>query len=148
MGRSLKILTILLALTTVACTERSAVQEDTANIKRIGQYEDFQKSRVVAFEFMTDTPAEEIREHAENLSYTSERLLAAYYYGEGSRAIPANDLRWVQSVMQAMDLLYDTPDLDKWHYAFMRNFVGETRFADCNQDPDNALCRKRNGGDE
>jgi hypothetical protein len=151
MRRFFMLLTILLTLTNVACTERSVVQEDTASIKRVGYYEDFQNSRVLAFEFAPGTPAEEIREHAESLSYTSERLLAAYYYEEGSNTIPANSLRWARSIMHANDLLYDTPDLDQWHYAFMRTFIGESRFTDCTHSPGDALCRKEvrsEGGSE
>jgi hypothetical protein len=133
---------ILLAFATVACTERPTVQEGTVNINRVGDYEDFQNNRVMAFTFTAGTSAEAIREHARNLPYSSERLLAAYYYEEGSRTIAAKDLRWARSIMQANDLLYDTPDLDPWHYAFMRNFINEARFTDCTQTPDDALCRQ------
>jgi hypothetical protein len=143
MRRCFRVFMVLMAFAAGACTDRSTVQEDGADIKKVGVYEDFQNNRVVAFVFTKGTSAETIRDHAEKLAYTSERLLAVYYYQEGSRTIPANDLRWARSIMQANDLLYDTPDLDKWHYAFMRNFVGESRFTDCNQSPDDALCRQR-----
>ncbi len=142
MKNGIAILMMAAALTVIGCTQRSSLVEDTETIRRVGYYEDFQNSRVVAFEFDPGTSAEQIRAHAEGLSYASERLLAAYYFEEGSRAIDAKTLRWSRTILMANDLFFDTPDLDPWHYAFMRNFLGETLFADCTESVDDPLCRK------
>ncbi len=142
MKRRTVLCAILLGLATVACTQPSTVQEDTATIKRIGYYEDFQNSRVVAFTVAEGATPEEIRAHAESLTFTPDRLLAAYYFAQGSRKVDPNALRWSRTIMQAVDLLHDDPEIDPWHYAYMRTFLGEIRFADCTQSPDDALCRK------
>lgn len=138
----------LLFLTVLAgCTERGAsspeMSEEAGSIRRIAFYEDFQNNRVMTFEFVAGTSTEEIREHAEALPRTDGRLLAGYYYPEGSRSLSSEELKRSRGALHANDILYDTPGLDRWHYAFMRPFVGEARFTDCTESPDDVLCRKR-----
>lgn len=138
----------VLFLTVLAgCTERGASSperpEEAGNIRRIAFYEDFQQNRVMTFEFDAGTPTEEVREHAEALPRADDRLLAAYYYPQGSRSLSADDLKRSRGALHANDILYDTPGLDRWHYAFMRPFVGEAKFIDCTETPDDVLCRKR-----
>jgi hypothetical protein len=144
MKRLLLSFAFLLAIASFACTERSTTQTslEPGNIRQTGVYEDFQENRVHTYVFTAGTSSAEIREHAEQLPHRSDRLLAAYYFADGSRTIAANDLRWARSILHANDMLYDQPDLDPWHYAFMRTFVGETRFSDCAKSPDDALCRE------
>jgi hypothetical protein len=116
--------------------------EDTENIKQTASFQDHQENRIVVFVFVADTPAPDIRDHAEGLSYTQDRLLAVYYFVEGSRSIDPIALRRSHTIMNANELFFTTPELAPWHFVFMRPFVGEARFSDCRETPDDILCRK------
>ncbi|KIH78069.1 hypothetical protein SAMN05660860_02246 [Geoalkalibacter ferrihydriticus] len=147
MKKSCLLLVLAFFTLSLACTERQDVApeqvlEETENIRQVAMFEDQQGSRIVAFEFAPGVSAEKIRDHAESLRHVEGRLLGAYFFEEGSRSIPPNILRRSLAIMNAVDLLYDTPEVDKWHFAFMRPFAGESRFVDCVENPQDALCRK------
>ena len=70
--------------------------------------------------------------------------MAAYFYPEGS-TIPEDGVTLANSMLKANDVLYETPGLSKWGYAYMRNFKGSSEFVDCKQQQTNDLCRKKQG---
>lgn len=128
-----------------ACSERqldTATTEDTETIRLTAEFSDYQQNRVVVFLFNENTPAQEIKEHALTLRYTQDRLLAAYYFIADSRGIAPGKLSGAGNIMRANDMMFDDPDMDAWHYAYMRPFVGEPLFHDCVQSPEGILCRK------
>jgi hypothetical protein len=71
---------------------------------------------------------------------TSGRMTAAYYYKKGS-VIPADGVTLAGNVLRANTILYDTPGLSKWDYAYMLGFKGTYRFVNCKNNPDDDLCR-------
>ncbi|MDO3377333.1 hypothetical protein M3027_04280 [Geoalkalibacter halelectricus] len=138
-------LMVILAGLVLGCTgrqESAPEPEETENIKQVALFEDHQRNRLVAFEFAPQTSVEEIRAHAESLRHTEDRLMGAYFFEQGARSISHEVLRRGFTIMRALDLLYDNPDIDPWRYAFMRPFVGEVKFVDCLETPQDALCRR------
>ena len=131
-------------LVLAACSKEPATQaasEDTDSIRRLAQFADPQQNRVLVFAFTQGTSVDAVREHAEGLSFMPERLLAVYYIVEGSTTVGSFQLAQSISIMRAMDLMFEESDIDPWHYAFMRPFVGEPAFYDCIETPDAILCR-------
>ncbi len=114
----------------------------SGSIERIGYLKDNGKNRIFTLSFNNAVTESEIRKHAENLPNTSGRITAAYFYLEGSQ-IPADGLTLAGTVFKANNMLYETPGLSKWHYAFMLGFKGVPQFVNCIKDPKNDLCRQK-----
>jgi hypothetical protein len=113
-----------------------------ADFREVGYFKDNAKNRVFTIAYKPDTTEHEIRAYAEGLMYTSGQMTAAYFYPEGG-LIPADGITLAGSVFEANDVLYESPGLSKWRYAYMKGFRGTSEFVDCERDPDNDLCRKK-----
>ena len=112
------------------------------SIERVGYLKDKGKNRIFTLSFKSGVTEQEIRKHAQNLPNTSHRMTAAYYYIKGS-AIPADGVTLAGTVLKANNMLYETPGLSKWQYAFMLGFKGIPQFVNCIKDPKNDLCRQK-----
>jgi hypothetical protein len=112
------------------------------SIEQVGYLKDKGKNRIFTLSFKSGVTEQEIRKHAENLPNTSRRMTAAYYYIEGS-AIPADGVTLAGTVFKANNMVYETPGLSKWQYAFMLGFKGVPQFVNCIKDPKNDLCRQK-----
>lgn len=112
------------------------------SISRVGYLKDKSNNRIFTYSFKKGVTEQEIREHAKNLPNTNGRMTAAYYYIEGS-LIPADGVTLAGSVFKANDVLFETPGLSKWQYAYMLGFKGEPQFVNCVTNPDNDLCRQK-----
>lgn len=112
------------------------------SIERVGYLKDKNKNRIFTLSFKKGVTEQEIRKHAENLPNTSNRMTVAYYYIEGS-TIPADGVTLAGTVFKANRVLYETPGLSKWQYAFMLGFKGVPQFVNCIKDPKNDLCRQK-----
>lgn len=136
---------IALTLVLAACSDAGApdiAAENTETITHYAQFRDPQQNRVVIFVFRDGTGTQEIKYHSESLAHTEERLLAVYYFPEGSISLPQTRLSRSGSIIRANDLMYDDAEIGSWHYAFLRPFAGEPRFTDCLHDPEDVLCRQ------
>ena len=140
MKKGFYFLVLLLSVTVAACSDGSS--SDQENFTEVGYLKDNAKNRILTISYKLGTSEDEIRAHAEGLMYTSGQMMAAYFYPEES-IIPADGVTLAGSVSEANDVLYETPGLSKWRYAYMRYFDGTSEFVDCEQDPDNDLCRKK-----
>ena len=110
--------------------------------RRVGYFKDSKRNRIYTIAFKPGTTEKEVLSYAEQMTYTQGRMMAAYFYPEGS-AIPADGVTLARSIFQANNILYDLPGLSCWRYAFMRYFKGTTEFIDCQQTPNSDLCRKK-----
>jgi hypothetical protein len=112
------------------------------SIEQVGYLKDKGQNRIFTFLFKKGVTEQEIKKHSKNLPNTSHRMTAAYYYMEGS-AIPADGVTLAGTVFKANNVLYETPGLSKWQYAFMLGFKGIPQFVNCIKDPRNDLCRQK-----
>lgn len=112
------------------------------SINMVGYLKDKKSNRIFTYSFQKDVTEQEIRDHAKNLPNTGGRMTAAYYYIEGS-LIPADGVTLAGGIFKANDILYETPSLSKWQYAYMFGFKGEVQFVNCVKNPDNDLCRQK-----
>lgn len=138
------IVSLTLTLWLVACSgdgHLDIAAENTDTITHYAQFRDPQHSRVVIFVFEDGTDITEIKNHAQGLAHQEDRLMAAYYFPEGGIDVPSTRLSRSGNIVRANELMYDDPDIDPWHYAFLRPFVGEPRFTDCLDTPEDVLCR-------
>jgi hypothetical protein len=133
----MKIPSIILAslvMTAIGCGGDTGIQ-------RVGYFKDDSRNRIYTFSYTPVATSDAIGEHAATLPYTPGQMLAAYFYPEGS-TIPADGVTLAKTLLQANDVLYETPGLSRWRYAFMRSFSGEAKFVDCQDTPKDDLCRK------
>ena len=114
---------------------------ERSSFERIG-YLKHNDNRIFTIAYKAGTPESEIRAHAEGLPYTDRRVMAVYYYPEGSK-IPADGITLAAGIFEANEVLYETPGLSPWRYAYMRSFSGKTEFVDCQRNPDHSLSRKK-----
>ncbi len=126
----------LFAIFTITCAYAGE------SIQRVGYLKDKGKNRIFTLSFNKGVTEQEIRKNAENLPNTTGRITAAYYYIEGS-LIPADGVTLAGTVFKANDILYETPGLSKWQYAYMLGFKGEPQFVNCIKNPNNELCRQK-----
>jgi len=137
---------IALTMLMVACSGDGHLDiavEDTETITHYAQFSDPQHNRVVIFVFKENISTGEVKAHSESLAHKEERLLAAYYFPEGSISLPPTRLSRSGSIIRANDLMYDDGEISPWHYAFLRPFAGEPRFTDCLEAPADVLCRQK-----
>lgn len=138
------IVSLVLTLGLVACSGDGYLDiaaENTDTITHYAQFRDPQQSRVVIFVFEDAADVSEIRIHAQSLEYKEDRLLAAYYFPKGGIDVPSTRLSRSGNIIRANELMYDDPDIGSWHYTFLRPFVGEPRFTNCLDTPEDVLCR-------
>lgn len=109
--------------------------------RQAGYLKDAKKNRIYTVSYSPGTPESEIRAYAAKLMHSQGQLTAAYFYPEGSQ-IPADGITLAGSILKANEVLYETPGLSNWHFAYMRYFTGNTEFVDCRDTPDHDLCRK------
>jgi len=142
MNRIFYLLIILLCLLLGSVFDGLAADTDKQdNFRRVGYFKDSNKNRIYTISFKPGTPKREVLSYAEQLTYTQRRMMAAYFYPEGS-AIPADGVTLAKSIFQANSVLYELPGLSCWRYAYMRYFKGTAEFIDCQQMPNSDLCRK------
>ena len=115
---------------------------DDSNFRQVGYLKDNGKNRIFTIAYKPGTTEQEVRSHAERLMYTQGQVMAAYFYPEGS-LIPADGVTLAGSMFKANDVLFETPGLSKWRYAYMRYLKGTSEFVDCEKTADNDLCRKK-----
>lgn len=138
-------LALLLVATLTACSDGPSKDQSSSNrenFREVGYLKDNTKNRIFTIAYKPDTSEQEIRAHAESLMYTQGQMTAAYFYPEES-LIPADGVTLAGSVFEANDVLYETPGLSKWRYAYMRGINGTSEFVDCEQDSGNDLCKKK-----
>ena len=117
--------------------------ETNLNFDKVGYFKDDLRNRIVTVTYKPGTSANEIRTYAESLMYTEGQMMAAYFYSEGG-LVPADGVTLASTMTEVNDLLYETPGLSNWRYAYMRYFkIGATEFVNCEHDLDNDLCRKK-----
>ncbi len=113
-----------------------------SSFRQVGYFKDRARNRIFTIAYKTDTPRSEIRAHAEKLMYTHGQLMASYFYPEGS-LIPADGVTLARTIHKANEVLYETPGLSTWRYAFMRYLNGTAEFVDCQENPGHDLCSKK-----
>ncbi len=139
------IIGLALTLALAACSGDGHVDiaaENTETITHYAQFRDPQQNRVVIFVFAEEASSTEIIHHAQSLEHKEDRLMAVYYFPQGGVDMPPTRLSRSGSIIRANDLMYDDPDIGIWHYAYLRPFVGEPRFTDCIDAPEDVLCRQ------
>lgn len=114
--------------------------DNAARIEGVGYYKDSAMNRVQTFSFDSTVTEAEIRTHAERQTSAPGQLTAAYYYPSGS-VIPADGITRATRLDQVNEVLYETPGLSRWRYAFMRPIIGDVQFVDCEATPKDGLCR-------
>ena len=84
---------------------------------------------------------DDILKHAQKLPNTDRRMTAAYYFVNKSAPYIDNDTSNGQ-IYYINEILYESPQVNRWDYAYMRNLNGSEVFVNCNKEPSNDLCRK------
>lgn len=130
----------LLSVILAGCSDGASNSQSA--FRQVGYLKDSAKNRIFTIAYKAGTTEQEVRNHAERLMHTQGQMMSAYYYPEGS-VIPADGVTLAGSVFKANDVLFETPGLSKWRYAYMRHFIGTSEFVDCEKSPDNDLCRKK-----
>lgn len=110
------------------------------NINQEGYFKK-NKNRITTHSFKKGTSKQEIIEYASKLMNTPNRLTVAYFYTEGSQ-IPRDGITLAKSEFEANYVLYDMEGLSKWRYSYMRFINGSIKFIDCQEIPNNELCRQ------
>jgi len=118
------------------------VSADGNIFKHVGYYKDKAKHRIFAISYKKGVTEDQIKAYALKLMNTKGRFTAGYFYPEGSK-IPAGGLTQAGSLANANYILYDTPGLSKWHYAYMHTMDGKTIFVDCVKHPKHDLSRQK-----
>jgi hypothetical protein len=106
-----------------------------------GTFKDEAGNRIYTFEFTNGTSIQMVRAFAEGLEFTAGFLTAAYFYAEGA-VIPLHSISLAKGVESANGAIYKARGFSPWQYAFTRTPDGALRFVDCQQAPDDVLCRK------
>ena len=105
-----------------------------------GYFKDGYRNRIRSYMIKSDARTDEIRSHAEQLTYSNGELMAAYYYTPDS-SIPDGALTMSNSVQAANSLIYDSPSFSGWKYAYIRFINGSSKFVDCATSPGDDLCK-------
>lgn len=143
-SRIITALAVVFALAGCAGDDRVEVTvENTETITHYAQFRDPEQNRVAIFVFEEGISSVDIKHHAQSLAHKEERLLAAYYFPEQGIDLPPARLSRSGHIVRANDLMYEDDDVSSWHYAFLRPFAGEPRFADCLEAPMDVLCRQK-----
>ena len=106
-----------------------------------GTFEDEEGNRIYTFELNAGASAQIVRDFANGLEFTAGFLTAAYFYAEDA-VIPLHSVSLASGLDQAHGAIYEARGFSPWQFAFMRTPEGEVRFVDCQQTPDDELCRK------
>lgn len=116
--------------------------------RMLGYFKSEVKDRIRTYKCPIGTEETEVRNYAVQLVHTPGQFTAAYFYSEGAR-VPADGVTFGRSVFRVNRLLYDTPGLSNWRFAFMRDRLGNITFVDCRIPPsreygeDRSLCRNK-----
>ena len=131
---------LLFSVVMVGCSDGTSSSQSA--FRQVGYLKDNAKNRIFTIAYKPGTTEQEVRSHAERSMHTQGQMMAAYFYPEGS-VIPADGVTLAGSVFKANDVLFETPGLSKWRYAYMRHFRGTSEFVDCEKTPNSDLCRKK-----
>lgn len=112
---------------------------DAPKFRQVGYLKDGVNNRIFTFRIPVSASTNAVRGHAAQLPNTAGQMTAAYYYPEGS-VIPADGVTLAGDILEANRVLYETPGLSPWRYAYMRSYNGKVGFYDCEATPKGDLC--------
>ena len=114
-----------------------------SEIRQVGYFKSDTQVRIFTFAYLPGLGKTEIRAFAEKLMHTSGRPTFAYFYQDVEDAvIPADGVTLAGSLDAANNILYETPGLSKWRYAYLKAPRGNVSFVDCEETPEDGLCRQ------
>jgi hypothetical protein len=115
-------------------TPSSAFSEQSA-------FTDEDRNRIFTIVFDPGVSAQTVREHAEGLPFAEGRVTAVYFYPDHS-GVPRDGVTFANSIDQADRVIYESRGFGPWRFAFVRDPEVGVRFVDCEQIPEDSLCRK------
>jgi hypothetical protein len=98
--------------------------------------------RIYTIAIASGVTEQNVRRFARELEFSKGRSTEAYFYPEDA-VIPLHGVSLASSVERAKAAIHETRGFSAWTYAFLRDPEGEIRFVDCQQTPEDAMCRKR-----
>ena len=82
-----------------------------------------------------------MRSYAVSRPNTPGQMTAVFFYPEGS-LIPADGVTRARSIWEVNRVLYETPGLSPWRYAWMKGHAGHVVFGNCQKQQKHSLCRQ------
>lgn len=105
-----------------------------------GYYRDASMERIFTIGFLPSATQADVQRYAKQLMHTPGHTTTAYFYPEGSR-IPTGGITNATSMADARQALRMATGASPWRYAAVKDEQGQLRLVDCEERPDDPLCR-------
>lgn len=105
-----------------------------------GYYRDASMERIFTIGFLPSATPADVKRYARQLTWTPGHTTVAYFYPEGSR-IPAGGITGAASLADARQALRIAGGASPWRFATHKDGDGDLRLVDCEQAPNDPLCR-------
>ncbi|PCH86030.1 MAG: hypothetical protein COB26_04715 [Piscirickettsiaceae bacterium] len=116
------------------------VSNNNAFFERIGYFKG-NKDRVFTVLYQDGATPLTIQAYAKNLPHTLESMTTAYFYKEGS-TVPNDGVTLANGSISAINIIFETPGLSSWQYAYMIFRTGQEKFVDCIKTSSSDLCKQ------
>jgi hypothetical protein len=105
-----------------------------------GYYRDASMDRIFTIGFLPSATEADVQRYAKQLMHSPGHTTTAYFYPEGGR-IPAGGITNAASMADARQALRVAGGASPWRYAAVKDEQGQLRLVDCEERPDDPLCR-------
>jgi len=130
------VVTALMVIIAVTSKPSKTIFEDG------GYFQDGSKNRIFTIRLNKKSSKQAALLFAQQKSNTPRRITAVYFY-DSSSVMPIDGITLAKNLYHANHVLYETPSLSPWRYAYMRYHNGTETIVDCKSDPNADLCRQR-----
>lgn len=139
---AIAVLASIMACSDSGSGSTSSQSNAAPKFRQVGYLKDKVNNRIFSIAIPQTASIDLVRSHAEKLPYTPGQMTGAYYFLEGP-GIPADGITLAGNVLKANRVLYDTPGVPSWRFAYQRSFNGQSVFYDCHAAPSADLCKSK-----
>ena len=138
-GDHMKSLLSILMLTILASPVFAG---ELSDVKRIA-YCKINRNRIMIYEYTGSPTTDDMIAYVDGNtpSHTDGRFTVAYFFKNNTRR-PRSGFSNCQSIMDANDFLYESQEIDPWHFAYMHSLKGDRSITNCTTNPGHELCRR------
>lgn len=105
-----------------------------------GYYRDPSMERIFTIAYLPSATHADVQHYARQLMHSPGHTTTAFFYPEGSR-IPSGGITGAASMADARQALRIATGASPWRYAAVKDGQGTLRLVDCEESPNDPLCR-------
>ncbi len=105
-----------------------------------GYFRDPSMDRIFTIAYLPSATRADVERYAKQLMHSRGHTTTAFFYPEGSR-IPSGGITGAASMADARQALRIASGASPWRYAAVKDPEGDLRLVDCEEAPNDPLCR-------